>query len=90
MSPPHEHWMIEKKIPLALLIAILVQSLAVVWGAAVLTTRVDNLEKKVEASAPQGERIVRLEEKIGAVQQGIAELKALLQRTPPPMLEQRR
>ena len=67
MAAAAETWHVEKKIPLATIVAIAVQTCAIVWWAAT-------------ASAPQAERLVRLEEKLGVVQSSLTEIKALLNR----------
>lgn len=77
-------WHLDKKVPLALIGTIVMQTIMVTWWAANASARLEAVEKKVEAAAPQAERIVRLEEKIGVVQQGINELKAMLMRPTQP------
>lgn len=79
-----EEWHIEKKIPLALIIAVLTQTFGIAWWGSAMSTRVEQLERRAESTASQSERIVRLEEKVGGIQQGIAEIKAILQSRPAP------
>lgn len=73
-------WHLDKKVPIALIGTLTIQTMAVVWWAAGAATRLDQLERQVREAAPQAERVIRLEEKIGVVQQGIAEIKSLLGR----------
>lgn len=78
MDSPKQHWTVDKKVPVALMVTMGVQIVAFVWWAGAASNRLDQLERRMEASAPQGERIIRLEEKIGMVQQGIVDLKQMI------------
>ena len=83
-----EHWRLDRKVPLVLILAIALQTLAVVWGAATLSARVEVLEKQATAIAPLAEKVIRLETRLEAIQQGIAEIKTLIrtrQAGVPPM-----
>lgn len=79
-------WHIEKGIPLALIVAILVQTAGWVWWSASINFRVGQLEKagemvatQVTAAQSQAVTIARLEEKVNNVQASIADLKTLVQ-----------
>jgi hypothetical protein len=63
MAEQKEHWAIERKIPIALLTALAIQTGVWIWQSAAAWARLEPLEKNVEAMAPQGERIVRVETK---------------------------
>jgi tetrahydromethanopterin S-methyltransferase subunit G len=76
-------WHLDKKVPIALMATMGVQVIAFVWWAGAASNRLDQLERRVEAAAPQHERLIRLEEKVGIVQQGIAEIKQLIRPTIP-------
>lgn len=80
--PPPEHWMLERKIPLALLLAILLQTVAVVWGAATLHARVEQLERQAAATGPQVERLVRVETKMDGMSTSLVELKDMIRQRP--------
>lgn len=75
-----EHWMIEKKIPLPMLLAIGLQTSAFVWWAATTSARVDQLEKGAVTAAPQAERLVRLETKFDMLAATMVEIKEMLRR----------
>lgn len=81
-----ERWHVERKVPLALIITfaggILAQTFAFGVWAAVTGARLDGVEKKIEAAAPQGERLVRLEEKVSGVVTSLAEIKDMLRQRP--------
>lgn len=57
-----EQWHLDKKVPIALIFAILIQTAGAFWWAATITSRVDNLESKVDITADLKERVIRLEE----------------------------
>lgn len=82
MTAPNDDmkWHLDKKVPIALMLTIFSQTILIAWWAATTSTRLDQLERKVELAQPQAERIIRLEEKLGVVQQGIQEIKALIGR----------
>jgi hypothetical protein len=79
-DPAGSAWHLDKRVPLAMIFTILMQTIGLVYWAAGLNFRVEQLEKQMTQNAPQAERVIRLEEKIGVVQDGIAEIKALLRR----------
>jgi hypothetical protein len=78
MAEQKEHWAIERKIPIALLTALAIQTGVWIWQSAAAWARLEQLEKKVEAMAPQGERIVRVETKADLLIAALAEVKDIL------------
>ena len=56
-----EGWHLDKKVPLALVAAIVGQTLAAVWFASAMHSRVGVLEERVSAMADQRDRIIRME-----------------------------
>jgi len=79
-------WHLDRKVPLALILTfsltIGVQTCTIVWWASGLTSRVEQLEKQAAASAPQGDRLTRVEVRLDNVVDGISEIKALLRPLP--------
>lgn len=73
-----KHWHLDKRVPVAIIVAIVVQTAGMVWWASSLSERVNTLERQAQSSAPQVERIVRLETQLEAIREGIAELKVIL------------
>ena len=71
-------WVLDRHIPLALIVTIVVQTIVAVWGASNLWARVGELEREVATLTPQAERLIRLEEKLASVQATLTEIKALL------------
>jgi hypothetical protein len=80
---PDSHWHLDKKVPLALIIALMLQTASFAWWASDINGRVNNLERRAEATAPQADRLTRVEVKIESVQEGITEIKRLIRRETP-------
>jgi len=73
-------WHLDKKVPLALIMTIVCQTIVAAWGASNLWTRVGELERQMQTAAPQFERIIRLEAKVDGITGGLSEIKALINR----------
>lgn len=82
----NRHWHVGREVPVALIVTVIVlivgQTAGAFWWSATLAARLETVERDVRNAAPQAERIIRLEEKVGVVQQGINEIKAILARPP--------
>lgn len=77
------NWHLDKKVPLALIATIALQTISIVWFAAGLFYRVDALEKHQLASSPVSDRVTRMEVKIENVERGVMRIENVLQsRTP--------
>ena len=73
-------WHLDKKVPLALIMTIIGQTVVAAWGASNLWTRVGELERQMQIAAPQFERIIRLETKVDGITGSLSEIKALINR----------
>jgi hypothetical protein len=73
-------WHLDKKVPLALIMTIIGQTVVAAWGASNLWTRVGELERQMQIAAPQFERIIRLEAKVDGITGSLSEIKALINR----------
>jgi hypothetical protein len=80
---PDTHWTLDRRVPLALILALVLQTAGLVWWASSLSERVNTLERRAEATAPQGDRLTRVEVKLEGVQSGIDEIKRLIRRENP-------
>lgn len=83
-NEPPEHWHVEKKIPLALIFAMAVQTVCLIAFLAQLDGRVGRLEKDSEAKNWQAERIIRIDERLTSLQTSMLELKAIMRGAPAP------
>ena len=63
-----------------MLFAILSQTAAGIWWASTISSRVDYAEKRLEAMAPQQDRVTRVEVKIEGIQQDTQEIKSDVKR----------
>ncbi len=77
------HWHIDKRIPLALIVVLLLQTFGMGWWASSTEARLSNVEKRIEASAPIGDRLTRVEVKIETLQTGVEEIKTILRAKTP-------
>lgn len=78
-----KQWHLDKKVPIALILTIALQTGAMIWWASSLSERVNTLERQEAARAPQGDRLTRVEVKIESIQEGITEIKRLIRREGP-------
>ena len=69
--PPPEHWTLDKKVPLAIILALLVQGAGLAWWAATLESRVVQAEKVIvrleardQETRESRDRLIRLEERM--------------------------
>ena len=74
------HWHLDRRVPIALIVAIIIQTVGAVWWAASLSSRVDTLEEGFRGLRPHQGRIVRLEEKQNAVYQRLDRIEAIQRR----------
>lgn len=72
-------WHLDKRVPIALIVLILGQTGGAVWWARGMDARVENLEHTTALTAPQADRLTRVEVKIEGIQEGISEIKRLIQ-----------
>lgn len=73
-------WHLDKKVPVAIIIAITLQSVGAVWWASAIDQRVKSLEVTASATAAtspiQAERLTRVESKVESAVRDLAEIKA--------------
>jgi len=56
-----EHWHLDKRVPIALMFAIFVQTAGAFWWASDISSRVTRLEVDASASSKISERVAKLE-----------------------------
>lgn len=72
-------WHFDKRIPIALIFALGVQTATIVWWAATVSARIERLEEKAANVGPQSERLTRVEVQLEVVKDGVSEIKRILQ-----------
>lgn len=77
-------WHLDRKVPIALIASLFIQTGGIFWWGATTSARINALEEKAAVAAAQPERLTRVETKLESVQDGIAEIKAILRKEPPP------
>jgi hypothetical protein len=77
-----DKWHLDRRVPIALIMAIVVQTSGLVWWASSLSERVSSLEKTRDATAPQADRLTRVEVKIENVQTTVERIERLIRREP--------
>lgn len=86
-------WHLDKKVPIAMILTIAMQTGAFVWFAARLDQRVEALERsenRASMSAPvQADRLTRVEVKIENIERGVGRIESLIQRASPSSIIQR-
>lgn len=77
-------WHLDRKVPVAIIMTLLLQTSGIIWWGATATERLGALERKVELAAPQADRLTKVETRLEAVQDGISEIKSILRKEPAP------
>jgi hypothetical protein len=68
-------WHFDKRVPIAIVFSIFCQTAGVVWWGATTNERLSALERKVEMTAPQADRLTRVEVNIEAIKDSLTEIK---------------
>ena len=67
----NDHWQVDKKIPVALIVAIIVQSAGLAFWIGQLSSRVDSMENQAVRYIANGDRLTRLEVQIDTLIQEV-------------------
>jgi Tfp pilus assembly protein PilO len=79
-TEPAPNWRLDRRVPVALIAALVLQTgMALVW-AGETHARFENLERQVTAQAALNDRTVRLEEKLLALRASMDRIEAKLDR----------
>ena len=80
-----EHWHLDKRVPLALIVALVIQTSGMVWWAATIQAegnareaRLLKLEQRTANDRAVGERLARVEERLAAQGEDISNIERLL------------
>ena len=79
-SPPREPWHLDRRVPVALIVTLVIQTGAVVWWASNIDKRVEQLEDQVATRALVNERLARMEAQIGGIRENTARIESWLRR----------
>lgn len=74
------HWHLDKRVPVALIFAICMQTVGVVWWGATTSERLSNLERRVESTSPQADRLTRVEVKLDNITDALNEIKQTIRK----------
>lgn len=69
-------WHLDKKVPISLIAAIMIQSAGFFMWAATTSERVSVLKERLDAIAPNSDRLTRVEVKVDTVLQSITRIEA--------------
>jgi hypothetical protein len=69
-------WHFDKRVPIAIVFSIACQTGGVIWWGATTNERLSALERKMELSAPQADRLTRVETNIEFIKNSLTEIKA--------------
>lgn len=77
-----QHWTVDKRVPLALIVALMIQTAGAIWWAATISGRVDQLERSQRLSdeSKLGERMVRMETMVQQVVESTQRIERQLSR----------
>lgn len=73
-------WHLDKKVPISLIAAILMQTCGFFWWSATTSERVTALKERMDAIAPQADRLTRVEVNIESIKDSVTEIKQALRR----------
>ncbi|HEV7285965.1 MAG TPA: hypothetical protein VGN75_14010 [Kaistia sp.] len=78
--PSQAGWHLDKKVPLALIVTILIQTGVAIWFMGALSQRVTNIETALSSATDQPIRIVRVETQMEGVRDTLKEMNDKLDR----------
>ncbi|MGE0830808.1 MAG: hypothetical protein AB7O04_15850 [Hyphomonadaceae bacterium] len=68
-------WHLDKRVPIALILALLLEFAGIVWWGAQLSARVDVLERSALVISEDHERLVRVETTVQSIDQRLARME---------------
>lgn len=86
MAPVPDHWTLDKRVPLAIIFALIVQSTGIVWWGASLNERVAQLEAEHDDAKGQDGRIIRVETRLDGIAAALDKINDKLDRMASPRL----
>lgn len=77
---PAAQWHLDKRVPIAIIAALIAQSVTIGWWAATMSARVDFLERQSALSSDQPGRLVRVETRLDDARAKLDQIDAKLDR----------
>lgn len=85
-QPPNGRWHVDRNVPLPLIVSLVIlfgaQFFGFTWWASNLSERVAVLERSALMTAPQADRLTRVEVKVENIQSGVDDIKRLIRQRP--------
>jgi hypothetical protein len=78
--PPATHWTLDKRIPLAVVLTIVVQTAGMVWWAATISSRVAALESSQPGERDRADKLIKLETQQEGMQKSLENISGKLDR----------
>ena len=93
-TPAMAHWTLDKRIPVALIVALVAQAITFGWMASALNSRVENLETyvadskiataaQVSTERDRGDRLIRVETLMESIQRSVTNIERKLDNARP-------
>lgn len=70
-----EPWHLDRRVPVALILAIFLQTAGAFWWASNIDSRVAQLENQMESRAMVNERLARMEERVEGLRADISDIR---------------
>ena len=88
VPPDQEQWHLDKKVPISIIIALIVQTIVAIYVGTTWKAdtdfRLSALEKSDDRASTYESRIIVLEQQFGYIRADLSEIKSLLRRQVPP------
>ena len=75
MKQEDEKWHLDRRVPIALIVTIALQTGGIAYFFGALTTRLEQAEKIIDARTPIAERVTRMEVQLNTIHRDIKEIK---------------
>lgn len=75
-----EHWHLDKRVPLALMLALIAQTGSVIWWASGIDYRIGRLEIDQSVVAVMNDKVIRLEEQLKSSNELLREIREELRK----------
>lgn len=77
-------WHLDRRVPLATILMIVLQTAGVIWWGSSINERVNQLEARALLTAPQGDRITRMEVKLESIEKFMGRIERFIEQRPTP------